>query len=108
MARVTQETRFDLAKNDLVTLSDARDEVLNCTGGELWITIDGDRRDIILTPGERWPIESRAAVIIMALKPSTLRVAHRQASRSCIGNRLASLLRWKCPPLTAFPGPMIR
>ena len=111
MATITQETRFDLAKNELVKLSDARDQVLGCTAGELWITVDGDRRDIILTPGERWRIESRAPVVVMALQASALTVAHRQTSRTCIadvGNRLVGLLRWKFPPLAALPGAMIR
>jgi len=111
MATITQEIRFDLGKNELVKLSDARDEVLNCTGGELWVTIDGDRRDIILTPGERWRIETPAPVVIMALKASTLTVAHRQASRPRLANvrdHLVALLRWRCPPLAAFPSPLIR
>lgn len=113
MATITQETRFDLARNELVRLTNARDQTLNCTGGELWITIDGDRRDIILTAGERWRIETRAPVLIMALKASTstLAMANRQATRPCLAdvrNRLAALLRWRCPPLAAFPCPTIR
>lgn len=111
MATITQETRFDLAKSELITLSEIPDHVLNCKRGELWITVDGDRRDIILAPGESWRIESRETVVITALKASTLNVAHCQAyAPRMAGARslLVSLLQWEVPPLSSFPSPLIR
>jgi hypothetical protein len=111
MATITQETRFDLLKSELVTLSDARGHVLDCESGELWITLDGDSRDIILGPGQGYRIESDKPVLVSALKSSSLKLRHCQ----CFGPRaagakslLVSLLNWEFPPLAAFPSPLIR
>jgi len=40
---------------------------LRAIGGSLWITQDGDRRDIVLEPGEVFRIESNSPVLIGAL-----------------------------------------
>jgi hypothetical protein len=111
MATITQETCFDLLKNELVTLSAARGHALDCLGGEAWITLDGDSRDVIVGPGQTYDIESDAPVVVSALKPSTLKLRRRQ----CFGPRaagarslLVSLLNWEFPPLAAFPSPLIR
>lgn len=111
MATITQETRFDLAKSELLTLSDIPEHVLSCGSGELWVTIDGDRRDIILAPGESWKIESRVPVVITALRASTLSLLHPQAGASRtarMANFMNGLSRWAFPPLASFPSQMIR
>jgi hypothetical protein len=107
MATITQETRFELARRELVTLADARDQVLTCDSGELWITVDGDRRDIILGPGESYRIERAAPVVVSATRAATLTVAHTQAFAPR-GSMLASLLNWRFPPLAAFASALIR
>lgn len=111
MATITQETRFDLARHDLLTLSDARDHVLDCLSGEVWITVDRERRDIVLAPGASYRIESRAPVVISALQAATLTMRHRQAfgARMTGARRLlVSLMNWEFPPLAAFPSTLIR
>jgi hypothetical protein len=40
--------------------------------GEVWLTRDGDRRDIILTAGESRDFEVGADLVVQALMPSTL------------------------------------
>lgn len=77
MATITQHTCFELALRELVTLADARGHVLACESGELWITIDGDGRDIILGPGQSHRIGTAAPVVVSAVRPATLSV-HRQ------------------------------
>jgi len=111
MATITQETRFDLVKHEAVTLSDAQGHVLSCRSGELWITVDGDGRDIILSAGESYRIDSRAAVVISALQACTVNVQHQQAFGPRVAGArslLVSLLQWEFPPLAAFPSPLIR
>lgn len=111
MATITQLTRFDLARSELLTLSDIQDHVLSCGRGELWITIDGDRRDIILTPGETWRIESRVPVVISALRASTMSLLHPPAGASFkerILNLVNAVSRREFPPLAGFPSPTIR
>lgn len=74
MATITQETRFDLLRNELVSLSNAQNYTLTCYRGELWITQEGDKRDIILDAGESYQVTSTTLVAISALKTSTLSV----------------------------------
>lgn len=111
MATMTQETRFDLAKRELISLADARDHVLSCSAGELWITQEGDARDIVIRPGDSWRIDTNTEVVISALQPSTLSLQHCQALGSLAdGARrmLWSLRHWEFPPLAAFPARLIR
>lgn len=111
MATVTQETRFELARRELVTLTDARDHVLNCDSGELWITLDGDSRDIILGPGQSHRIDSAAPVVVSAIRPAALNVRRRHDFGPRLAgakNMLVSLLQWEFPPLASFPATLIR
>ena len=107
MATITQETRFELARHELVTLADACDQVLTCASGELWITVDGDGRDIILGPGDSYRIERTAPVVVSAMRAATLVVAHAHAfapRRAGPGGMRVSLLNRRFPPLAALAG----
>lgn len=112
MAIITQETRFDLTKHEAVTLTAARDHLLRCDSGELWITVEGDRRDHILGPGDRLRVDRDVPVIVSALKDSVLQACHRTPFGARTMGRarsvLVSLLNWEFPPLASFPSTMIR
>ena len=111
MATLTQESRFDLVRHELVSFSGARDLVLSCVAGELWITVDGDGRDIILVAGKSWHIDSDAEVVVSALQAAAVTLRRNRAlaplSRGTLPV-LLSLRKWKFPPLAAFPSPLIR
>lgn len=105
MARLVQETRYHLSKREAVAIDDAREHLLRCESGELWITLDGDRRDIILAAGDSLSTRGRVLVAISALQPSTLVVTHPTAAPPCrfgAEAALALLRRWRFPPLAAF------
>lgn len=112
MATMTQETRFELGRHELVTLTAVREHVIACDSGELWITLDGDQRDIVLRPGSTWRVDDDGPVVISALHDSTLHLRHRQpfGPRAMGRTRsiLVALLNWEFPPLASFPSTMIR
>ena len=57
-----------------------------CVTGELWITQEGDARDIIIGAGERFEVDSRGLTLVHALQPSVVRL-HRldsDALRACV------------------------
>ena len=111
MATITQETRFDLFRDELISLSDAENHVVSCNNGQLWITQDGETEDIILGPGQTYRIDSPAAVSISALQASTLELRHQEAfgPRASRARRLlVSLLNWEFPALASFPSTLIR
>lgn len=114
MARIVQETRIELAARELLALERAEGHVLACRSGELWITLDGSREDIILGPGQHWRVTSHHPVVVSALKPSLLVTTGPRGCAPRIGSRaraesiLTMLLRWRHPGLATIPATMLR
>lgn len=63
----TDHARLTLQKDDMAHLTRACDTRLDCVDGVAWITVDGDRRDVVLEAGESFLVESDANVIVCAL-----------------------------------------
>jgi hypothetical protein len=61
-------TRVTLQHNQLARLGAARDTRVDCVDGVAWITIDGDRRDIVLSRGQSFVVDSMAPVILHAIQ----------------------------------------
>lgn len=106
-----QDRHRELAVRELVVIDDALNHQITCHAGELWITVDGDRRDIILAAGRHWRAEVGGPIVISGLAPSVFSLAHPPHCReACQARRqgaewaLALLRRWKLPPLAALPG----
>lgn len=114
MAKIVQETRIELASRELLALECAEGQVLACRTGELWITLDGAREDIILAPGQQWRVPNRHPVVVSALRQSLLVATDARGGRPCIGTPgraaaiLAALLRWRHPPLAVMPATLLR
>ena len=114
MAPNTQETRYSLAKRELLALDRAKGYLLTCASGEVWVTTFGSPADIILSPGQSWRVEDGAAVVASALQSSVLAIAHPQAVTPRIALRqmaesiLLLLRRWKHKPLASYPSPLVR
>lgn len=60
-------TRLLLQRGQTSRLPEARAAHLCSASGTLWITIDHDRRDIVLEPGQCFTVRSREAVTVSAL-----------------------------------------
>lgn len=110
MARIVQETRYELADGELLALERLRGRELACRSGELWITVDGRFEDIVLGPGQGWTAQDDAPVVVSALKDSQLVVTRecRKATRARAESLLARLLRWRHAPLAALPAGLLR
>lgn len=106
MAVITQVTRCELARRELLALADARGDLIRCSAGELWITVDGERRDVVLPAGADWRIASDGPVVISALQAATFSIERREAPVA-IGLPPFGLGRG-FPPLALFPSPLIR
>lgn len=66
MARLTLDTRR------AVRLKRARGATLRGRCGTIWITIDGDPRDIVLEPGERFVVDSLHPVLLLPLSGTAI------------------------------------
>ena len=57
---------WDLASGELVRLDGARGTTLRVTRGTLWITLQNDTRDIVLTAGDSYTIDRGGLTLIEA------------------------------------------
>ena len=73
--RVRRRFAIELGKGEHWKLDSVDPSVLVCcTSGSLWITQDGDPKDIILAPGEHYWAERPDAMHIFALQPCVLEI----------------------------------
>lgn len=92
MARLTLDT------HRAVRLKRARGATLRGRCGTAWITIDGDPRDIVLEPGDRFVVDSLRTVLLLPLSGTAMvdvLEPARPARRQPIGwvSRLLEALR---------------
>ncbi|HEX8989994.1 MAG TPA: DUF2917 domain-containing protein [Rhodocyclaceae bacterium] len=74
MATITQETRVELSAREALTLGSLPGGLLTCASGEVWITVDGEGRDVVLGPASSHRIESDAPVVVSAFADSVLSI----------------------------------
>lgn len=60
-----------LARGALHRIEDGRGLAVQCLSGRLWLTQEGERRDVVLEPGELAPIERDGLSIVAALRDSS-------------------------------------
>ena len=68
MLLTAQRAQFNLADDEVVRLRDACDSRLEVTQGFVWVTVDGDRNDVVLGAGESFVIDSRDVVTVSAIR----------------------------------------
>ncbi len=59
-----------LGRGRIRHVRDGRGRRLECIAGSIWITQDGDRRDIVLAPGEAFTFDRQGDAIVSALADS--------------------------------------
>ena len=88
-----------LERRALFQVSDAAGVQMACQSGSLWITLDGDPRDILLDAGDRYTATEHRRALIYALEPSTVRLAMAPAAAPARRN---GLNRAVASPLISF------
>jgi hypothetical protein len=68
---------WDLAAGELVRLDGARGTTLRVTRGTLWLTLENDTRDIVLTAGDSYTIDRGGLTLIEAQGASSVCVLAR-------------------------------
>lgn len=114
MNDIRQVRHIQIGLRELLVIDDARDQLLTCESGELWITQDGDRRDLILPAGQSWRIDRSGPLVLSAFKPAVATLAHPQPGcpasvphRNGGASLLALIHRWRFPALASFPARFI-
>ena len=81
---------WELAPNEIVRLDGARGTTLRVTSGGVWITLENDKRDIVLTAGDSYTIDRGGLTLVDAQGKSTVCVlAHHVRETRQPANRPA-------------------
>jgi hypothetical protein len=74
-APVIRRFVIEIGKGDARMFEHVDDSVMiRCASGSLWITHDGDPKDVILVPGESYRAEREDAMHVFALQDSVLEI----------------------------------
>jgi hypothetical protein len=81
--------RLDLSlrKDAMLRLHDAADVQIVCRNGTVWITLDGDLRDIVLEAGDRFAGAEHRHAVVMALAHSSISVCTEAAPAPSLRER---------------------
>lgn len=70
------ETPLTLKANQFVTIKRAQGACLQCVQGSVWVTLENDPLDFVLSPGERVCIHTPGRMVIEGLEPSEIAILH--------------------------------
>lgn len=75
-----QRLSLSLPNKAIFELPDAHDVDIECRSGSVWITLDHDRRDIVLSAGEHFRGDTHRRALVAALEPSCVRFSATELS----------------------------
>ena len=84
MLLAAQRAQLNLADDEVARLTDACDSRLEVTQGFVWVTVDGDRNDVVLASGESLLIDSGDVVTVSAIRgAASLKVRANVGANQC-------------------------
>ena len=84
MLLTTPRAQLNLADDEVARLQDACDSRLEVTAGFVWVTIDGDRGDMVLAAGDSYLVDSSDVVTVSALRgAAAVRVRANVGAKRC-------------------------
>ena len=97
MDLTTDRIELELARGRLLRVEDALGATVTCQAGTVWVTQDGDPRDVLLAPGERIVLDRPGAGLLQALDAARIVVEPphgpvRQPAR--VGSGMRMPRRW--------------
>jgi hypothetical protein len=88
MLLTTGQARLHLADDEVARLRDACDSRLDVVDGFVWLTIDGDREDVVLAPGDSYVVDTGDVVTVSALRGAAAIELHERAGvMNCAARR---------------------
>ena len=97
MKLLVNNSALMLERWDTVELIDAAGATAALDTGCVWITMDGDRRDIVLGAGQSWTVERNGRTLVHAEAPTKLRLSGPVANdgpESLWGRAWSALQGW--------------
>ena len=84
-----------LKTNQVVKVRGGLGHSIVCHSGTVWVTQDGDPRDVILRAGDAFTFDREGPALVQAFEPGAISIA--QAQPPTRANRLAALLKSVLP-----------
>ena len=84
------ETPLTLEANQFVTIKRAQGACLQCVQGSVWVTLENDPLDFVLSPGERICIHTPGRMVIEGLELSKIAIV--QTKRHSLARKLVARL----------------
>ena len=100
MNTATHHLDLSLEPKALFNVSDAAGVQILCRSGSLWVTLDGDPRDIVLDAGDQFTATEHRRALIYALGPASLSLSMAPATRPA---RRTWRARPAAAPRVSFP-----
>ena len=66
----------EIAKNRILEIKQALGVTIECLEGSVWVTLDGDMRDVILEAGQALYVDRKQRTLIQALDTARVRLLH--------------------------------
>jgi hypothetical protein len=84
MLLTASRAQLNLADDEVALLHDACDSRLEVTSGHVWVTVEGDRKDVVIGAGESFLVDSRDVVTVSAIRgAASLRVRANVGANQC-------------------------
>lgn len=65
-------TEMTFIRNQIRQVKSPLGVTLECLSGQVWITLDGDPRDVVLDPGQMFTVDRDQRTLVMALDEATV------------------------------------
>ena len=75
-------TKHHIGPRQGLPLFDASGRTVTCLSGSIWLTMEGDRRDVVLTPGASFVVDRDGLTLLVAQRPSAVAVSAQNQIRS--------------------------
>src|SRR5512134_1196105 len=75
MSQALRHPLIDLPRNATLRIEDGQPHVIDVFEGLVWLTQDGDPRDVILEAGESFRFDGDALTLVQAFRPSRVLVS---------------------------------
>ena len=82
MNMIKMHTKHQIGPHQGMSIRDAGGRTVKCVSGSIWLTMEGDYRDIVLEPGASFVIDHDGLTILAAQQQSAVEISAPKVSRS--------------------------
>jgi len=79
-APTTQSVRLELTQKSVMSLKGTKHKVaIRCFSGAIWLTQQGDTRDLLLVPGDEFMVQGKGMTVLQAIQDAVIAISENAA-----------------------------